>query len=44
MKTKAEKREEKRAKKERFKVSGAGVKKLAKLIEAKSRGEMTKSQ
>lgn len=36
MKTKAEKREEKRQKRQSHKVSGAGVKKLAKLIEAKS--------
>lgn len=38
MKTKAEKREEKRRKRRLHKVSGANVKKLAKLIEAKSAG------
>ncbi len=37
MKLKAEKREEKRRKRRSHKVSGAGVKKLAKLIEEKSR-------
>lgn len=37
MKTKAEKREEKRKKARKHKVSGAKVKKLARLIESKSR-------
>jgi len=37
LKIKAEKREEKRRKRRGHKVSGAGVKKLARLIETKSK-------
>lgn len=37
MKTKAEKREQKRRKRQSHRVSGAGVKKLAKLIEEKGK-------